>query len=137
MYMKKIIIAIVLGALLLGAAGGIWYYMNFTKYAPTTYVTDTKDGPITTDTATGETSTTTPIYTQTEIASHKDAASCYTIISGSVYDLTMWVNLHPGGKGAILSLCGIDGTERFMNKHKGGEKYMGILARYKIGVQAQ
>ncbi len=137
MYMKKIIIAIVLGVALVGAAGGAWYYMNFTKYAPTTYVTDTENGAVTTDTTTGETSTTTPSYTQTEVASHKDATSCYTVISGSVYDLTMWVNMHPGGKGAILSLCGVDGTERFMNKHKGGEKYMGILARYKIGVQAQ
>lgn len=137
MYMKKIIIAIVLGVALIGAAGGAWYYMNFTKYAPTTYVTDTENGAVTTDTTTGETSTTTPSYTQAEIASHKDATSCYTVISGSVYDLTMWVNMHPGGKGAILSLCGVDGTERFMNKHKGGEKYMGILARYKIGVQAQ
>jgi len=64
---------------------------------------------------------------------HKDASSCYTVISGKVYDLTLWVNMHPGGKGAILSLCGIDGTAKFMAKHQGAQKQMDILARFYIG----
>ncbi len=123
-------------ALILALAGG-WYFINFEKYAPTTYVTDTAHGQVTTDTTTGLTSTTTPKYSMADIAPHKDATSCYSIISGSVYDLTMWVNLHPGGKGAILSLCGTDGTTAFMNRHHGAPKQMSILARYQIGVLTQ
>ncbi len=132
--MKKIIIAII-SIIALGAVVSLaWYYVNFNKYAPTTYVSDTPEGEVTTDTKTKTTTTVTPTFTMADVATHKDASSCYTVIGGSVYDLSMWVNMHPGGKGAILSICGIDGTDRFMNKHKGGAKYMGILARYKIGV---
>lgn len=132
--MKKIIL-ILLGVLVIGStAFGAWYYSNFQKYAPTTYVTDSKEGSTTIDTTTGTTSSSTPYYTMADIATHADISSCYTVISGSVYDVTLWVNMHPGGKGAILSLCGVDGTKNFMDKHKGGTKYMSILARYKIGL---
>ncbi len=131
--MKKIIL-IILGILVIvGVASAGWYYFNFQKYAPVTYVTETPAGEITTNTTTNTTSTTTPTYTMSDVATRKDATSCYTIINNYVYDLTMWVNMHPGGKGAILSICGVDGTEKFMNKHKGGEKFMTILTRYKIG----
>ncbi|MCX6757126.1 MAG: cytochrome b5-like heme/steroid binding domain-containing protein [Candidatus Nomurabacteria bacterium] len=139
--MKNTIFAIMLTVLVIG---GGWFYYNFTQYAPKTYVKDievtnsddTANKNIistTINTETGTTSTTTPLFTLTSIASHKDASSCYSVISKSVYDLTMWVNIHPGGKGAILSICGRDGTEAFMNQHKGGDKFMKILSRYKIG----
>lgn len=131
-------IKIILGVLIICAisvAG--WYYMNFKKYAPSVYVTDSPSGDVTRDTTTNTESTTTPKYTISDVITHKDITSCYTIISGSVYDVTMWVNLHPGGKMAILSICGVDGTEKFLKKHKGGEKFMTILSRYKIGTLAQ
>lgn len=140
--MKKIITIVIAGIAIIGVAVGVWYYMNFTTYAPKTYITETKTtdatGTTTVTTTTVNTETGTevagsPVFTLAEISTHNSATSCYTSISGTVYDLTMWVNMHPGGKGAILSICGIDGTDRFMNKHKGGEKYMNILERYKIG----
>ncbi|MCF7843374.1 cytochrome b5 domain-containing protein [Candidatus Gracilibacteria bacterium] len=135
--MKKFIL-IILGIIaVVGIVGASWYYINFQKYAPDVYVTDTPSGQITTDTVNETVSTTTPTYSMVDVATHKDATSCYSIISDSVYDLTMWVNLHPGGKDKILSICGIDGTERFMKKHKGGEKFMDILTRYKIGELSQ
>jgi cytochrome b involved in lipid metabolism len=129
--MKKIILSLVGIAIVLG---GGWFYKSWTTYAPTTYVTDTPSGSITTNTTTNTTSTTTPTYTLADIAKHNDATSCYSAISGSVYDLTLWINMHPGGKGTILSICGIDGTQAFMNQHHGRPKYMAILARFKIGV---
>ena len=131
--MKKIILAII-AVLVIG--GGIWFYSMWDTYAPKTYITETPTGTTTVNTVDNTTSTTTPTYTQRDIATHKDAASCYSTISGNVYDLTLWVNMHPGGKAAILSLCGTDGTEKFMNKHHGGAKYMTILARFKIGTLA-
>ena len=131
--MQKNIVKILGGIAGIAILLGGWYYFNFQKYAPTTYVTDTPTGQVTTNTTTGTTSTATPTYTLSDITSHKNATSCYSIINTSVYDLTTWVNMHPGGKGAILSICGTNGTDAFMKKHKGGEKFMTILARFKIG----
>lgn len=141
--MKNTILAITLTVIVIG---GGWFYYNFTQYAPKTYVKDTEvatkneNGSSTTttvsatvNTTTGDTTKIIQSYSLTDISTHGDASSCYTAISDSVYDLTMWVNIHPGGKGAILSICGKDGTDAFINKHKGGEKFMKILARYKIG----
>lgn len=116
---------------------GIWYYYNFVKYAPSVYVKDTIRGLETINTVNNTTSSTTPKYLLSDVVMHKDEKSCYSVINGNVYDLTMWINLHPGGKDRILSICGIDGTEKFMNKHKGGQKFMNILSRFRIGVLSQ
>jgi cytochrome b involved in lipid metabolism len=123
-------------------AGGAWAYSGWTKYAPTTYVQETANADGTTSDTTVNTSTGTstpgaPTFTLAQVATHKDATSCYTVISGKVYDLTMWINMHPGGPQAILSICGIDGTQAFMNQHHGASKQMTILARFYIGNLAQ
>jgi cytochrome b involved in lipid metabolism len=137
---KSTIILIIIGLVIIGGAG--WVYSNWKAYAPDTYVQETTDatGTTTETTVNTETGTTTPgapSYTLADISSHNSASSCYTVISGKVYDLTMWVNMHPGGKQAILSLCGIDGTARFMAAHRGAQKQMDILARFYIGTTAQ
>jgi hypothetical protein len=131
--MQKTILWILGIIIVLGVAGGGWYYFNFVKYAPSTYVSETPAGSVTVDTTTGQTSSSTPTFTMAQVAEHNSITSCYSVINTSVYDLTMWVNMHPGGKQAILSLCGINGTNAFMNQHHGGAKFMNILARYKIG----
>ncbi len=118
---------------LLLAGVGFWGYSTLTTYAPKEYVVETEAGSGTKNTITGETLNKIKKYTFAEILTHNDQTSCYTTINGSVYDLTAWVMLHPGGKDKIISICGTDGTEKFMGKHKGGKKYLDILARYKIG----
>jgi cytochrome b involved in lipid metabolism len=72
-------------------------------------------------------------YTSTELASHKDAKSCYTAINGAVYDLTSWIELHPGGAEAILVLCGRDGTKDFLDQHGKSEEVMKRLPAFKVG----
>jgi cytochrome b involved in lipid metabolism len=134
-------ILIIIGVILLGI--GIWAYAGWNKYAPTTYVeesTDTTTGTTTQTTVNTETDTKTPGapgYTQSQVATHNNASSCYAIISGKVYDLTLWINMHPGGSAAILSLCGTDGTAKFMAQHNGAKKQMDILTRFYIGNLAQ
>ena len=132
--MKKNILIVLSAVVILGAG---WYFYNIEKYKPTTYVKDTATGSVTVNSKTGTTTEGGKTFTMTEISSHKDGASCYSAINGQVYDLTAWVNMHPGGKGPILSICGNDGTEKFMNKHKGGAKFMTILGRFKIGTLVQ
>ncbi len=72
-------------------------------------------------------------YAATEIAIHKDATSCWTSINGSVYDLTAWIASHPGGEGAILSICGKDGSDAFNNQHSGQGRPEKVLATFIIG----
>jgi cytochrome b involved in lipid metabolism len=55
--------------------------------------------------------------TAAEVAAHNSEASCFTIVNNKVYDVTSWISKHPGGRNAILGLCGKDGTVQFMNQH--------------------
>lgn len=75
--------------------------------------------------------------TMAVVAQHNSAQSCYTVVRGSVYDVTAWINKHPGGKDAILSLCGKDGTALFVDQHGGSGPQESQLASFKIGVLAQ
>lgn len=137
MYMKKIlsIIAVVIAFFAVVVLG--WYYFSFKKYAPVTYVTETENGTTTINTATGTSTPGSPTYTMETVATHNTAASCYSVIAGNVYDLTLWVNMHPGGKQPILMLCGKDGTIQFESKHTDDARPSAALARFKIGRLAQ
>lgn len=71
--------------------------------------------------------------TQSQVAQHNDASSCWTIVDGKVYDLTDWINKHPGGKSAILRLCGVDGTTAFARAHGSSRKAQSALVAFFIG----
>ena len=58
-------------------------------------------------------------YTAQKVAVNNSKDKCWSIIDGNVYDLTGWINSHPGGDDSIISLCGIDGTAPFLAKHAG------------------
>ena len=77
--------------------------------------------------------TTDGVYTLAEVAAHPNAASCWTAINGSVYDITPFINSHPGGVEAILNTCGIDATALFETQHGGQNKPEQELANLKIG----
>jgi len=72
-------------------------------------------------------------YSLQEVAQHKDASSCWTVIEGKVYDLSAWIARHPGGERAILSLCGKDGTSTFSGQHGGQAGPLSALASFQIG----
>lgn len=54
-----------------------------------------------------------------EIAKHNTLSDCYLVIEGKVYDVTSYVNDHPGGKEMLLIGCGKDATSLYNTK--GGE----------------
>ncbi len=56
-------------------------------------------------------------YTLDMVASHTSETSCRTVINGIVYDVSAFINKHPGGDKNILKICGIDGTAAFTRKH--------------------
>jgi predicted heme/steroid binding protein len=76
---------------------------------------------------------TTKTFTLAEVATHNNAQSCYTTISGGVYDVTTYVPMHKGGSAAILAICGKDGSSLFSGQHAGQPKPEQMLASFKIG----
>ncbi len=73
-------------------------------------------------------------YTTAQVSAHATTQSCWSIIDGKVYDLTAWINQHPGGANAIKRLCGVDGTENFNDQHGGQSRPERELAAFFIGV---
>lgn len=57
--------------------------------------------------------------TREEIAENNDENSCWVGYYGYVYDLTAWLNQHPGGAQEILPNCGTveEFTEAYDNRH--------------------
>ncbi|HMR48690.1 MAG TPA: cytochrome b5-like heme/steroid binding domain-containing protein [Arachnia sp.] len=72
-------------------------------------------------------------YTVDQVAEHDSAEDCWTIIDGTVYDLTDWVNQHPGGSHRIVPLCGTDGTSAFQGQHSGDSTPQDRLAQFELG----
>jgi cytochrome b involved in lipid metabolism len=71
--------------------------------------------------------------TLARVKENNTASSCWSIINGNVYNLTNWISSHPGGKSAITSLCGIDGTSTFNSQHRNESKPESRLASYLLG----
>ncbi len=72
-------------------------------------------------------------YTLPDVRAHASASSCWTVISGNVYDLTSWISRHPGGRSAITGLCGKDGTKDFLDQHDGDRSAESRLASFLLG----
>jgi len=67
------------------------------------------------------------------VAQNNSEESCWSVINGSVYDLTEWISQHPGGASRILGLCGTDGTSAFQGQHGGSTNPESTLERFLLG----
>lgn len=114
-------------------AAGIFGYTSFKQKVPTSYVINNNGTPSTLNTKTGVVTKGVATFSLSDIAQHTNTSSCYTTVSGSVYDLTLFITKHEGGNQPILSMCGHDGTDAFMAQHAGKQKIMRVLTRFKIG----
>ena len=76
-------------------------------------------------------------YTMEKVKANASATSCWTVIKGNVYNLTAWINQHPGGSSSIKSLCGVDGSSAFAAQHQGESKPESRLAGYLLGPLAK
>jgi predicted heme/steroid binding protein len=57
-------------------------------------------------------------YTLGDISSHNDESSCWYALYGVVYDVTSYIDAHPGGRGNILAYCGQEATANFEAEKK-------------------
>ena len=76
-------------------------------------------------------------YTMAQVKANKSASKCWSVINEKVYDLTAWINAHPGGSGAIVSLCGTDGTQDFLAMHRNQSKPESRLSAFLLGPLAK
>lgn len=74
-------------------------------------------------------------YTLADVSTHNNSTDCWTVVNGSVYDVTSWISRHPGGQNAIKSMCGVDASSSFNGQHGGGQaRPASELSGFKIGV---
>ncbi|CAF3739067.1 unnamed protein product [Rotaria sordida] len=55
--------------------------------------------------------------TEDELAKHNKKTDCWTAISGHVYNITPYLDYHPGGVDEIMKGAGIDATALFQDIH--------------------
>ena len=89
--------------------------------------------PTPTQSASPTPAATTAGYTMAQVSANNTSASCWSVVSNNVYDLTKWISSHPGGTSAITSLCGRDGTASFNAQHRGSGTPQRTLAGYLLG----
>ncbi|KAL3685765.1 hypothetical protein R1sor_003787 [Riccia sorocarpa] len=53
------------------------------------------------------------LYTLGEVSEHNSSKDCWLVIDGKVYDVTKFLEEHPGGDEVLLSATGKDATDDF------------------------
>jgi 4-hydroxysphinganine ceramide fatty acyl 2-hydroxylase len=77
------------------------------------------------------------IYTAEDVASHSTLANCWISRRGKVYNVSKFVNDHPGGDDILLQYAGKDvaaamaGTDGEVHEHS--DAAYDMLAEYQIG----
>ncbi|XP_042394096.1 cytochrome b5-like [Zingiber officinale] len=72
------------------------------------------------------------VYHFDEVAKHNVAKDCWLIIDGKVYDVTPFIDEHPGGDEVLLAVTGMDATNDFEDiGHSSTARDM--MAKYYIG----
>ncbi|KAM6967520.1 cytochrome b5 reductase 4, partial [Aplochiton taeniatus] len=56
--------------------------------------------------------------TEEELQKHKTRDDCWTCIRGMVYNVSHYMEYHPGGEEELMKAAGIDGTELFDQVHR-------------------
>ncbi|XP_007051468.2 PREDICTED: cytochrome b5 [Theobroma cacao] len=72
------------------------------------------------------------VFAYEEVAKNKERTGCWLLISGKVYDVTPFLEEHPGGDEVLLAASGKDATEDFEDVgHSDDAKQM--MEKYYIG----
>ena len=74
-----------------------------------------------------------PYYTVDEVSEHDNEDDCWIIINDKVYDVTPYIDSHPGGKGLVEKTAGKDATNAFYVESEHSDTARGLLVKYLIG----
>ncbi|MBP6866522.1 MAG: hypothetical protein KBC12_03205 [Candidatus Pacebacteria bacterium] len=107
---------------------------------PTDFISSISNSSQTTDiTPVGTTNGVSPIVavdpknllTLENIANHNTAGDCYLIVNDAVYNVSTYINQHPGGVRNITSRCGSEATKVFSTIHSNFA--WNLLKKYYVG----
>ena len=113
------------------SVSGLTYFVGHTG-AQATW--EKRIGPTASPTPTPTpTDTTGTGITVAQAATHNKATDCWIIIKSDVYDLTSYIQQHPGGAGVLTNLCGKDATSAFESQHASQMAPASALAALKMG----
>jgi len=56
-------------------------------------------------------------FSMSDVAKHNNENDCWIVIDGKVYDVTNYIESHPGGR-VLVNFCGQDGSDAFATKGK-------------------
>jgi len=110
--------------LLVIVAGGFFLYEQKVEKDLNDFAADTENPVLTAPTST---------YTMSDVSVHASKSDCWMVIENSVYNVTAFVDKHPGGE-VILEGCGKDATSYFKGVREHVKPLVqAILAKLKIG----
>jgi len=72
-------------------------------------------------------------YTWEEVAQHNTESSAWVYIGNQVYDITKWLDHHPGGKEILLLSAGRDISDLFVTYHPFTDQAAAVISKYQIG----
>ncbi len=121
--MKKVTLSVLM--LFMGVVATITVMGLVAKEQPSTGQSDKQP----TGTSGGEQSS--GVLPPQEVAKHDSASDCYLIVNKKVYDVTSFINQHPGGRRSITSRCGQESTKIFAAIHSNFA--WNLLNNYYIG----
>eukprot|EP01120_Amphizonella_sp_Union-15-10_P016889 TRINITY_DN9166_c0_g1_i1.p1 TRINITY_DN9166_c0_g1~~TRINITY_DN9166_c0_g1_i1.p1 ORF type:complete len:128 (-),score=25.68 TRINITY_DN9166_c0_g1_i1:124-507(-) len=74
-----------------------------------------------------------PRITKEEVQQHKTKDDCWIILKGKVYNVTEYLNYHPGGVEKLMMAAGKDATSLF-DKYHGWVNYEFLLQTCFVGI---
>jgi len=74
-----------------------------------------------------------PLYSWEEVRKHNHAADCWVVIRQVVYDITSYVDKHPGGAATLKTAAGGDVTSLFETSHWYSDTPRRVLNKYAVG----
>ncbi len=75
-------------------------------------------------------------YTLSDVAKHSATTDCWIVINNNAYDVSSYIDQHPGGAREILRYCGKDATTGFDTRGGRGShssEAQAMLADFLIG----
>lgn len=88
-----------------------------------------------TDVTNQDTNNSVTTISMSEAQQHNSITDCYLIIKNSVYDVTSFIDQHPGGKNKIIENCGSEVTGVFTKIHSNFA--WDLLGKYKVADLSQ